>query len=386
MKKRNLSFVSFILIPIIICLSFQIPSFATDINDLYVQREDVKTDLENATSQMQGIQSELTATLQQIQELSTTIEKYEGEIEELNTKIDEFVTNIDELQVNLEIAEKDYEEQRKLLEDRLVVLYKSGETTYLDFILTSKSLTEFISNFFLVNEIVAYDTQLLNSINTQKREIETNKKKLEEQKKEFNTIRANVTKKAVILKNTTTLKNDYISRLTDEEKIVQEKIDLYEAEVNLIEQEIASLLTNIDSAYVGGIMAWPVPGYTRITSPYGMRIHPITGVYKLHTGLDISAPIGTNFIAVNDGIVIKAGWGGAYGNMVMIDHGGGVTTLYAHGSEIVVELGQQVEKGDPVLKVGSTGYSTGPHAHFEVRINNVPQEPLPYITTQKTGE
>ena len=112
-----------------------------------------------------------------------------------------------------------------------------------------------------------------------------------------------------------------------------------------------------------------------------MRVHPITGQYKLHTGVDISAPMGVNFIAANDGIVTKAEYNSAYGNMVIIDHGGGISTLYAHGSEILVTVGQIVKKEDPILKVGSTGYSTGPHAHFEVRINGVVTDPLPYITT-----
>ena len=112
-----------------------------------------------------------------------------------------------------------------------------------------------------------------------------------------------------------------------------------------------------------------------------MRTHPITGVYKLHTGVDISAPIGATFVAANDGIVVKAEYNTAYGNMVMIDHGGGISTLYAHGSEILVEVGQTVFQGTAVLKVGSTGYSTGPHAHFEVRVNGSPVEPLDYITS-----
>ena len=132
-------------------------------------------------------------------------------------------------------------------------------------------------------------------------------------------------------------------------------------------------------------MAWPVPGYTTITSQYGMRTHPITGVYKLHTGTDISAPIGATFVAANDGIVVKAEYNTAYGNMVMIDHGGGISTLYAHGSEILVSVGQTVFKGTAVLKVGSTGYSTGPHAHFEVRVNGNPVKPLDYITSYNSS-
>ena len=111
-----------------------------------------------------------------------------------------------------------------------------------------------------------------------------------------------------------------------------------------------------------------------------MRVHPITKVYKLHTGVDISAPMGANFVAANDGIVVKAEYNVAYGKMVVIDHGGGISTLYAHGSEFLVKVGDQVKRNQAVLKVGSTGYSTGPHAHFEVRKNGEVTNPMPYIT------
>ena len=184
----------------------------------------------------------------------------------------------------------------------------------------------------------------------------------------------------IILENTLVVKNNYVTNLTKKEKDLQEQIDQSMVEMRNIEKEIVMLTTaNIGTDYVGGVMAWPVPGYTRITSPFGMRVHPVTGIYKLHTGTDIGAPIGANFIAANDGVVIKAGFNKAYGNMVIIDHGGGVSTLYAHGSEILVTVGQQVKKGDPVLKVGMTGYATGPHAHFEVRVNGEYVQPLNFV-------
>ena len=177
------------------------------------------------------------------------------------------------------------------------------------------------------------------------------------------------------------MRESFLEKLSDEEKELQSKIDEINTQYEEINKQILALaMQGIDTQYIGGELAWPVPGYTRITSKYSMRVHPITGQYKLHTGVDIGAPMGADFIAANDGIVIKAGINTAYGNMVIIDHGGGVTTLYAHGSEILVELGQTVKRGDAILKVGSTGYSTGPHAHFEVRINGVTTDPLPYIT------
>ena len=125
-----------------------------------------------------------------------------------------------------------------------------------------------------------------------------------------------------------------------------------------------------------------MPGYTRITSEFGMRLHPILKVYKLHTGIDIGAPMGANFIAASNGVVVKAGENSAYGKMVVIDHGGGITTLYAHGSEILVNVGDEVRRGQAILKVGSSGYSTGPHAHFEVRVNGEYVQPLNFLKKQ----
>ena len=260
--------------------------------------------------------------------------------------------------------------------------YESSQTKYLDVVLKSRSISEFLSSYFLITELTQYDTELLDDIEKQKKEIELEKEKLDKNKSELATIKQNQTKTAQILENTKTVRENFISKLSDSEKQIQADIDEYTRRFNEVNQEILSLaLQGIDTKYIGGELAWPVPGYTRITSKYGMRTHPITGVYKLHTGVDISAPMGANFVAANDGIVVKAEYNSAYGKMVIIDHGGGVSTLYAHGSEIPVTVGQTVKKGETVvLKVGSTGYSTGPHAHFEVRLNGVVTDPLPYIT------
>ena len=186
-----------------------------------------------------------------------------------------------------------------------------------------------------------------------------------------------------MLANTKTMRQYYISKLSTEEQELQAKIDEYNSQVSAIESEIKLMVLNsISPDYIGGAMIWPIPGYTTITSEYGMRVHPITGAYKLHTGTDIGAPMGANFVAAAKGVVVKAEMTPAYGNMVIIDHGGGVQTLYAHGSEIVVQVGQEVEAGTPVLKVGSTGYSTGPHAHFEIRINGQTVNPMEYLLKQ----
>ena len=214
-----------------------------------------------------------------------------------------------------------------------------------------------------------------------KKTIDLSRQKLEKEKKELAVIAETQTRTARTLQNTKKLRESFIEKLSEEEQQLQNKIDEINTQYEIINKQIlAAAMEGLDTQYIGGELAWPVPGYTRITSNYGMRVHPITHQYKLHTGVDIGAPEGANFIAANDGIVVRSEMNIAYGNMVIIDHGGGISTLYAHGSEILVQVGQTVKRGEPILKVGSTGYSTGPHAHFEVRINGITVNPLPYIT------
>ncbi len=371
-----------------VVLAFVICSFtlfsavrAEEIDDLQTRQQELQNQLDDANGELEGVQSDLSENLQQVQKLDEKISSSQTELDELNNKIIELQNTIDEVEGKLAVAEEKYYKQKDIAEQRLVAIYEEGETQYLDVVLSSKSISDFLSNYFLVTELATYDAEILEDLEKQKNEIETNKKKLDSSKEELATIKANQTKTATILKNTKTVRENFIAKLTEEEKKIQADIEEYTRRFEEVNAEILQLaLQGIDTKYIGGVLAWPVPGYTRITSEYGMRTHPITGVYKLHTGVDISAPMGANFIAANDGIVTKAGMNSAYGNMVIIDHGGGISTLYAHGSEILVQVGQTVKKGDAVLKVGSTGYSTGPHAHFEVRINGVVTDPMPYIT------
>lgn len=283
----------------------------------------------------------------------------------------------------MEDVEARYNKQKNLLDNRLISMYEAGDIQYIDVVLSSASIADFISNYFLITELASYDTGLLEVVEKEKKEIETSKEKLDKEKEDMITAKQTQLKTAKVLENTKTLRQQYIAKLSTEEQDLQKKIDEYNAQYAALETEIRSIaLNSISPEYIGGVMAWPVPGYTKITSEFKMRVHPITGVYKLHTGVDIGAPTGTNFIAAADGVVTKAGFNSAYGNMVIIDHGGGISTLYAHGSEIMVEVGQTIKQRDTVLKVGSTGYATGPHAHFEVRVNGSPVQPLDYITSQ----
>ena len=371
-----------IVLAFVIC-SFSIISYvsAEETTDLQTQQEELQNQIKDTNNQLENVQSELSDNLQQVEKLDEKISNSQEELDNLNIKIALLQNSIEEVEQKLNVAEEKYNKQKEILEARLVAMYESSDTEYLDVILSSKTISDFLSNYFFVTELATYDTELLEDMESKKNEIELSKNKLEKNKEQLSIIKQNQTKTAKILEITNIVRESFISKLSDQEKELQTKIDEYNTRFAEINSEILALaMQGIDTKYIGGELAWPVPGYTRISSKYGMRTHPITGVYKLHTGVDISAPMGANFIAANDGIVTKAGMNSAYGNMVIIDHGGGVSTLYAHGSEILVQVGQIVKRGDAILKVGSTGYSTGPHAHFEVRLNGVVTDPIPYIT------
>ena len=353
----------------------------TAATDLQTQRNEIQNQMNEANEQLEGVQNDISENLQQVQKLDEKISNSQQELDELNKKIEDLENSSEEVEKKLKTAEENYDKQKKLLDSYLVAVQESSDTQYLDVLLSSKNISEFLSNYFLITELANSQVELLEDMQNKKNQIQQSKEKLDKNKEDLAVIKANQTKTATVLANTKTVRENFISKLSDQEKDIQSKIDEYYAQFNAINSEILQLAQGgIATQYIGGELAWPVPGYTVISSNYGMRTHPITGVYKLHTGVDIRAPLGATFIAANDGIVTKASYNGAYGNMVIIDHGGGVSTLYAHGSEILVQVGQTVKRGEPVLKVGSTGYSTGPHAHFEVRLNGVVTNPMPYIT------
>ncbi len=352
-----------------------------NLTDLQTQQQDLQNQLNESNEQLEEVQSQLSENLQQIEKLDEKIQESESKITELDAQVSQLQAEISDIQAKLEVAEKNYKKQKDIMEKRLIAIYESGDTNYIDVLLKSNDLSEFLSNYYLISEITSLDRELLDEVETEKKEIELSKQKLEKSQASLATALQTQTQTATVLQNTKTLRENYIARLSDEEKAKQAQIDEITAAYEAVNNQILELAKQgLDTAYIGGVLAWPVPGYTKITSNYGMRVHPITGQYKLHTGVDISAPIGANFVAANDGIVTKAEYNTAYGNMVIIDHGGGISTLYAHGSEILVTVGQTVKRNEAILKVGSTGYSTGPHAHFEVRINGVVTNPIEYIT------
>lgn len=391
-------------------------------NVLATSSSDIKNKINDKKEELQDVKDEKSGVLSEIDKLNTSISSTEKELSDLNDKITELTSSISDKTKEIEKKEEEFEEKDKLLQDRLVALYEAGDTTYLDMLLTSGSITDFISSYYLVAQLTKCDTEVLNAIENTKKEIEDDKKELETKKQEIDKTKSLITEKNEKLKNDKNTKQAKVNSLTEKEKSIQGQIDEYDAEMKKIEaaerakaaedarkkaEEDAkknqtstgnkgNTGTTGNNGTTGGAgatggssgtvtssgkMTWPIPGYKNITSNFGYRVHPIYGTWKLHSGIDVGAPTGAKFVAADSGTVLIASYGynGGYGNYVVISHGNGITTRYAHGTTILVSAGQKVTKGTPVLTVGSTGASTGPHAHFEVRVNGTAVNPLNYI-------
>lgn len=373
------------LLIVVVLVSFTTVVIADDLMDLQNRKNELNNQITEANEQVENIQIELTDTLKQIDNLDQKIETYQGQVDELNEKLETLQNQIKTAEEKLTNLENNYKIQRKTFQNRIVAQYEAGDVQYLDVLLSSNTLSEFISNYYLIGEIAKYDRNLLDNIDRQKNEIEKIKTTLTEREKNLKTVKENKEKTATALENAKVIKNSYAKQLTDSEKETQAKIAEYKRELDNLEAQIVTITSiKVGEDYVGGEFAWPAPGYSTITSKYGMRVHPILKTHRVHSGTDIAMPMGAYIIAANDGVVTKAGYSSTgYGNMVLIDHGGGVSTLYGHGSEILVQTGQTVKRGDIIMKAGSTGWSTGPHLHFEVRINGQHVDSLPYITGKK---
>ena len=378
MKKR------FVTIITIFVLLFCFYSFSVSNADtLGDQQQQIKEQKEQAEQKLEYVKEELSSRLVKIQELEDNIQKSQNEIDGMEEELSTLQTKVEETTQKLKVVQNNYEENEKLLEERLVVLYETGDVAFIDILLRSASLIDFLSNYYTIEQIVQNDTELLETIEKERAEVESTKTQLEEQKANLKILKAKKEQAKIVLQNSKTIQENELNQLTEEEKQLQENIQNYKAEEQRIENliKLASNDYVYNGEYTGGVMAWPVAkSGTYITSDYGIREHPIQGIIKQHTGIDIgNAGFGAPVIAAADGVVSMASYYGGYGNCVMINHGNGVSTLYGHGQKILTTVGTEVKKGDLIMEVGSTGNSTGPHLHFEVRINGTPVDPKPYV-------
>ncbi|MBF8983373.1 peptidoglycan DD-metalloendopeptidase family protein [Lutibacter sp. B2] len=370
-KKRIVLFIC------IVMLIFTGNSFADNSSIEKDKLNNVKNTIKDFKDKLSNNKEKEKNVTAQMNTLDAKIDNNQNEIENLNSKISQTKKNIEVAKKELEDATQQVTEQDDIMLKRLRAMYKNGEVGYMQVLLESDSVIDLLSNLDMVKKIFNQDMELLEIMKQRREEIDEKKKKLEAYERNLSIMISNMETKQKQLKIDIGEMIKTKELIKQDSKKFEKQIDELNAYANKLSEEIRRKQST--GKYVGGQLNWPAPGYTRITSPFGYRIHPILKRKKMHTGIDVGVPYGKTIVAAGDGKVIMANWYGGYGKAVMVDHGGGIVTLYAHNSTLLVKVGQNVKRGQAITKSGSTGNSTGPHLHFEVRKNGQYTDPLPWL-------
>ena len=345
-------------------------------------------ELEEAQDQLNRIQKlieEKQAEFERVtsQEKSVTrdLNKIEAELDSLQDDLRDLQSRLSATEGNIARTEADIADAQARLDVRTDYMLKRvramsevGYVNYLEVVLGSRSFSDFLARFELLRQVLASDVALFREVREEKRQLEQKKAYLEQQRAELVQLKTETTARKAAVEEKQQAKEALLAQLRDSKEAIQQALDELEKTSKQLQDYILQIQLAAQRAGGKPVFIWPAVG--PITSPFGSRFHPILKVYKMHTGIDIAVPRGTPVKAAAAGYVILAGWAGGYGKCVIIDHGGYWSTLYAHLDSIDVSLNQQVAQGQVIGKVGSTGYSTGPHLHFEVRYQGEPQDPL----------
>ena len=366
------------------------PAFAvtqSQIDALEGKRDEIQAQQEEMQGQIDELESQHANALEQKQALDYQNELSRQEIELIDEQIQLYTQLVEQKAREAEDAQTAADEQYEAYCKRIRAMEENGKYTYLSLLFSARSLSELLSNIDMIGEIMESDQRLYDNFIAARDNAEQAKAdyqdtltSLDEKQQELEAEKAELERQIAAA---TQMIIDLEADIEEYTRAYEE----YEASVADIESQIQDLVEALErqqqanqaSSIVGtGSYIWPLPGYSP-GSAYGWRMHPILGVMKFHAGEDIGAPSGTPILAADSGTVILAGVNGGYGNCVMISHGNGRVTLYGHMSSIAVSNGASVTQGDVIGYVGSTGLSTGPHLHFEVRVDGATTDPKSYF-------
>lgn len=377
MKTAKLTLL--LVLAFVMAASSMIYTFADpNVDALKKEMEEKNKKLKQTQQAINKVQTEKKEVAKQVIALDKKLSQTEEELDSVENQLTGLEAQILITKRDLERATQDADGQRELLKKRVRVMYETGSVGYLSVILESTSFGDFISRVDFLKKIVNYDVELLQNMKTHRDNIAQKKVQLQSEMDQKEKLKQQISNKKEQVASAKADRSKLLSDLTKDLKEYEKQYDQLLEDTKSLAKKIQALSSK-GSKYIGGVIEWPVPGHYRITSGYGYRIHPILKKKKLHTGIDIAAPTGTSVVAGNKGTVIFAGYYGGYGYTVIVDHGGQVSTLYAHNSKLLVKEGEKVEKGEAIAKIGSTGLSTGPHLHFEVRENGQHKNPMNYL-------
>lgn len=354
----------------------------------------VRRNLHETRSELRYQKSRLDTLNERERDLAQQLSNAQYDLQESRTalattkaRLESAQARYEDIQTKLDVAGKKFEKNRKILCKRLREIYMQGDMGYLLVLLGSQSFVDFLDYAHYLSIIVHQDYRLLTEVRQLRLELASQAEAAQETLIEMRKLRDDQEARVAQLSSVEKRRSELLDEVQSQRDSVSSYVTELEGSTAALEQKLYSTIVqrqrptrpSTSGRRNWGTGRYVTPAEGPITSPYGYRIHPIYGTMRFHSGIDIGAYYGSPILAADSGVVIEAGWIGGYGNTVMIDHGGGYTTLYGHSSQLYVHVGQVVSKGEPIAAVGSTGNSTGPHLHFEVRVNGNPTDPMGFI-------
>ncbi len=373
------------------------PAYADDLDD---QVQDLQGQIDSSRLEQKNWQQVIEDVSAKLKQIQADLDAANARLQSIQTKQAEINAQIAQTQNEIVKMEAYLKTRQDVLNRRVRAIYMHGQLNYLEVILGANSFSDFANRVELLKRVIRSDYNLILEIQKQKAAIEAKKAQLEEDKRQLDALAAEAekTRQEIAKKKAeqqkvldaaksnkaaaAQMEQDLNAQLASVRNLIQQRLAAAEAARQAAQQQAASDDEGgggSDDNYVQGTgaMGWPCSG--PITSPFGYRTHPIFGTTIFHAGIDIGVDYGTPIHAADSGVVVYSGWISGYGNAVIIDHGGGISTLYGHNQSLAVSEGQSVSKGSVIAYAGSTGNSTGPHCHFEVDVNGSPVNPMGYL-------
>lgn len=373
------------------------PAYADDLDD---QVQDLQGQIDSSRLEQENWQQVIEDVSAKLKQIQADLDAANARLQSIQTKQAEINAQIAQTQNEIVKMEAYLKTRQDVLNRRVRAIYMHGQLNYLEVILGANSFSDFANRIELLKRVIRSDYNLILEIQKQKAAIEAKKAQLEEDKRQLDALAAEAekTRQEIAKKKAeqqkvldaaksnkaaaAQMEQDLNAQLASVRNLIQQRLAAAEAARQAAQQQAASDDEGgggSDDNYVQGTgaMGWPCSG--PITSPFGYRTHPIFGTTIFHAGIDIGVDYGTPIHAADSGVVVYSGWISGYGNAVIIDHGGGISTLYGHNQSLAVSEGQSVSKGSVIAYAGSTGNSTGPHCHFEVDVNGSPVNPMGYL-------
>lgn len=347
------------------------------INDITNQQKELQNSIANANA------TKKTAT-EQKKQLDAQMNLIQQEIDVKQSLIDQYNNQIVEIDNRIADVEQQIASKMDQYYSRARSNFENGTASFLEMLFSSNDFSDFLVRLDMIEAINAADSQFINGLEDNKTELSSLRTTAQESKTQQLILQRELGEKQDTLSQKINESSKIISDIENGITDDKQQLEQADAQWDKLNKELEKQLSSLDNLknYVGGSFIWPTAGIYKISCKFGSRIHPITKKKSFHYGVDIAAPKNTPILAANSGTVITAAYSSVYGNYVIIDHGGGKTTLYAHMTKYVVSKSSEVEIGQTIGYVGSTGWSTGAHLHYEIRENGTAKDPLSYYNVK----